>query len=63
MHGIISTVAGWIAALFHRQPTVLVGEKFQSDWLPPVLGPGDWSNAALIGLADTAWYFDRPRQE
>lgn len=31
------------------------------DWLPPVLGPADWSNGLIVGMADSsnAWYFDR----
>lgn len=63
MHGIISTVAARIAALFHRHPTGQVEEKFEGDWLPPVFGPADWSNTALVSMVDAAWYFDRRRQE
>jgi hypothetical protein len=35
------------------------------DWLPPVLGPSDWSSGALASMADksAAWYFDREARE
>lgn len=28
------------------------------DWLPPVLGPSDWS-AGLMADRSASWYFDR----
>lgn len=32
-----------------------------ADWLPPVLGPADWSYGLVASMADSsnAWYFDR----
>lgn len=30
------------------------------DWLPPVLGPGEWSLGLMSDL-NVAWYFDRFR--
>jgi hypothetical protein len=29
-----------------------------SDWLPPVLGPGDWS-VGMMADRSAGWYFDR----
>jgi hypothetical protein len=29
-----------------------------ADWLPPVLGPGDWATG-LMADRSTGWYFDR----
>jgi hypothetical protein len=31
-----------------------------SDWLPPVLGPADWS-AGILADHSASWYFDRDR--
>lgn len=29
-----------------------------TDWLPPVLGPGDWSTG-LVADGSAGWYFER----
>jgi hypothetical protein len=29
-----------------------------TDWLPPVLGPGDWS-VGMLADRSVGWYFDR----
>src|SRR5262249_21613685 len=42
-----------------------LGSGSARDWLPPVLGPSDWSLGLLEAMADsnTAWYFDaRPKR-
>ena len=43
------------------QPTVRFGGSSSRDWLPPVLGPNDWSYDLMQTMADSsaAWYFDR----
>jgi hypothetical protein len=37
------------------------GGSSAGDWLPPSLGPSDWSHGMMESLADrgAAWYFDR----
>jgi hypothetical protein len=37
------------------------GENASRDYLPPVLGPSDWSDGLVRAMADSgaAWYFDR----
>ena len=47
--------------LQQRQPTIPFGGSSSRDWLPPVLGPSDWSYGLIQSMADsnTAWYFDR----
>jgi hypothetical protein len=32
-----------------------------ADWLPPMLGPGDWS-IGMMADRGTGWYFDRGRR-
>jgi len=32
-----------------------------ADWLPPVLGPGDWSIGVMADHG-AGWYFDRDRR-
>jgi hypothetical protein len=32
-----------------------------ANWLPPALGPGDWSIGMMAGRG-TGWYFDRDRR-
>jgi hypothetical protein len=34
------------------------GSNSVLDWLPPVLGPGDWS-IGLMADRSAIWYFDR----
>lgn len=48
------------SSLGRRAPALPFGGQ-GPDWLPPVLGPGDWSNATLASMADSSarWYFDR----
>jgi hypothetical protein len=41
--------------------TPRLGENTSRDYLPPVLGPSDWSDGLVRAMADSgaAWYFDR----
>ena len=45
------------ARALHR-PGRRVSPSPASDWLPPVLGPNDWS-AGLMTDRSASWYFDR----
>lgn len=59
-----------MSTLFKKLRTLLAGRRSQpqrwqhgsagpaADWLPPVLGPGDWS-AGLLADRSANWYFDR----
>ena len=59
MNRIMSNVARLMRALLRRGPTMKFGMNSAGDWLPPVLGPGDWSVMASMADRDAAWYFDR----
>ena len=39
---------------------IWLGNGSVRDWLPPMLGPNDWSLGLLEAMADssTGWYFD-----
>ncbi len=61
MQGLLSGVRKLIGNLLGREPTLRLGEDSSKDWLPPVLGPADWSQGLMASMADSsgAWYFDR----
>ena len=40
------------------RPTARVPGSRSLDWLPPVLGPEDWS-IGLLADRSAGWYFDR----
>jgi hypothetical protein len=65
MNRIMSNVARGMRALLRRGPTMKFGVNSAGDWLPPVLGPGDWSSAVMASMADrdAAWYFDRRQDD
>lgn len=44
--------------LLTRRPAANSGSNPVLDWLPPVLGPGDWS-IGLMADRSATWYFDR----
>jgi hypothetical protein len=44
--------------LAHRRSERLVPPSPSTDWLPPVLGPGDWS-VGMLADRSAGWYFDR----
>ena len=57
----ITRIIGVWMAVWRRQPVMRFGRGRYVDWLPPVLGPQDWSSGLLASMADkeSAWYFDR----
>jgi hypothetical protein len=61
MLGFLRQVYSLIANSLSPEPTIRLSGASSKDWLPPVLGPSDWSQGLLEGMADssTAWYFDR----
>jgi hypothetical protein len=65
MRGITGKFGCWMTALLRREPARKFGGGYDSDWLPPVLGPGDWSSAVMASMADrdAAWYFDRRQDD
>ena len=44
-----------------REPTIPFDRNSSLEWLPPVLGPSEWSSGLMATMADcgAAWYFDR----
>jgi hypothetical protein len=64
MQGIITRIRALIGEVWRREPTVRFGGGPGADWLPPVLGPDEWSYGLTQAMADggSAWYFDRPRR-
>jgi hypothetical protein len=50
----------FVAGLWQREPEQRF-EGTDTDWLPPVLGPIDWSNSYFIAMADreAGWYLER----
>jgi hypothetical protein len=46
--------------LTRHQPGRRAGPSRASDWLPPVLGPNDWS-IGIMADRSASWYFDRDR--
>jgi hypothetical protein len=61
MLAILQQVYALIARSLSPEPTIRFGGNSGRDALPPVLGPSEWSQGLLEGMADssTAWYFDR----
>jgi hypothetical protein len=57
MLGLLRTLGIWIRA--SRAPSIKFGQG--PDWLPPVLGPADWSETLIRNAADCGgnWYFER----
>jgi hypothetical protein len=60
MQELLRRARGLIRKL-QQQPTVRFVGSSSRDWLPPVLGPSDWSYGLVQTMADssTGWYFDR----
>lgn len=61
MRQLIQSINQLLATLLRREPVPRVSGRSGADWLPPVLGPGDWSSGMMATMADksAAWYFDR----
>lgn len=48
-----------ISAMLARRPSERrISAAPATDWLPPVLGPNDWS-IGIMADRGAAWYFDR----
>ena len=52
----IRTLMGTL--LVRRSAAIDSSSNSVLDWLPPVLGPGDWS-IGLMADRSATWYFDR----
>lgn len=64
MRGFIRSIDRLVAFLTRWERST--GPKgSELDWLPPVLGPADWSSGLLASMADksAAWYFDREARD
>ena len=55
LHRIRTLVSG---ALAHRRLGRRAVGGAATDWLPPVLGPDDWS-IGMMADRSASWYFDR----
>jgi hypothetical protein len=49
-----------VSDLLSQRPARRVSPSGNADWLPPVLGPGDWS-IGMLADRSASWYFDRDR--
>ena len=54
-HNVRTLVSGMLA---HRRSDRRVTASPGTDWLPPVLGPDDWS-IGMMADRSASWYFDR----
>ena len=61
MTGLLNGIRTLLGDFLCREPANRFYGNTSRDWLPPVLGPGDWSQGLIDSMADngTAWYFDR----
>jgi hypothetical protein len=61
MTQLLNGIRTLIGDFLSREPEIRPHGNTSRDWLPPVLGPGDWSHGFVESMADnsTAWYFDR----
>jgi hypothetical protein len=59
--GLYRRIRTGLGELLAREPGIRFGGGTSRDWLPPSMGPSDWSHGMLESMADrsTAWYFDR----
>jgi hypothetical protein len=53
-------VRALMSTMFARRASPRHAGGRGTDWLPPVLGPQDWS-IGLMADRDANWYFDRDR--
>lgn len=47
-----------VSSVLAQRRTVRHSPGAAADWLPPVLGPGDWSTGIMADRS-ASWYFDR----
>jgi hypothetical protein len=61
MQGFLQRAYGLVQKLQPQAPAIRLGDNANRDWLPPVIGPSDWSYGMMQTVADSssAWYFDR----
>ena len=61
MRGLLRRIRAFGGRPSSPEPATRLHANAGTDWLPPVLGPGAWSNGFLAALADRSagWYFDR----
>jgi hypothetical protein len=58
MQKLLRGIRTLMGTLLARRPAAAVfGSTSALDWLPPLLGPGDWS-IGLMADRSAAWYFD-----
>ena len=59
--GLLRRIRALFGCLAAREPAPRLHQRAGTDWLPPVLGPGAWSNGFLAALGDSsaAWFVDR----
>ena len=61
MQGLLRRIRTLVEYLLSPEPALQFRREASTDWLPPILGPSDWSNGVLVAMAETssAWYFER----
>ncbi len=61
MQKILRRVRALVGNMLTQEPMIGTRAHAGTDWLPPVLGPADWSHGLIASMADssTAWYFGR----
>jgi hypothetical protein len=64
VQGFVRSIGRLLAFLSRWEPSRRPSGS-ELDWLPPVLGPADWSSGLLASMADksAAWYFDREARD
>jgi hypothetical protein len=57
--GFLGRIRTKFGELLAREPAMRCGGS--RDWLPPSLGPSDWTHGMMEAMADrsASWYFDR----
>ncbi|HEY4163935.1 MAG TPA: hypothetical protein VGM59_12800 [Dongiaceae bacterium] len=67
MHNLLQILRNLVGGLGHRESVPGSGNG-DTDWMPPVMGPADWSNHYIVAMADrmiamtdrdAGWYVDR----
>jgi len=58
MQDLIRKIQASIRALVSGEPAPRIAGGSSTDWLPPVIGPSDWS-VGIMADRSAAWYFER----
>ena len=61
MLGFHHTIRTLVHGILEPRRTLRRSAGRATDWLPPVLGPNDWS-AGIMADRSAGWYFDRNRE-